>query len=232
MPTPSDETILDWLAQRARQMPDDVFCTYRGEEFHCADLERQVLQMAARLAAEGIRGGDRVALMAATDPLHVVALLALARLGAVRVPVNIHLCGAPLTHLLAQLRPLWLVADPEHREVLEAAGPLPRLLWRQTLSATVAVTATFRLLYGLAVLRSPFASPKANAICERVVGTMRRECLDWMIPLSKLMVDSLPARGLLQGVQDYVGLIVRTSAKHEAIGHAQDIVRVVRVDSA
>jgi transposase InsO family protein len=38
---------------------------------------------------------------------------------------------------------------------------------------------------GLAVLRSPFASPKANAICERVIGTIRRECLDWMIPMSE-----------------------------------------------
>ena len=38
---------------------------------------------------------------------------------------------------------------------------------------------------GLAVLRSPFASPKANSICERVIGTIRRECLDWMIPMSE-----------------------------------------------
>ena len=34
-------------------------------------------------------------------------------------------------------------------------------------------------------MRSPLASPKANSICERVIGTIRRECLDWMIPLSK-----------------------------------------------
>jgi len=31
---------------------------------------------------------------------------------------------------------------------------------------------------GLEVLLSPFASPKANAICERVIRTIRRECLD------------------------------------------------------
>ena len=37
----------------------------------------------------------------------------------------------------------------------------------------------------IGVLRSPVASPKANAICERVIGTIRRECLDWMIPLSE-----------------------------------------------
>jgi putative transposase len=38
---------------------------------------------------------------------------------------------------------------------------------------------------GLEVLRSPVASPKANSICERVIGTIRRECLDWVIPMSE-----------------------------------------------
>lgn len=37
---------------------------------------------------------------------------------------------------------------------------------------------------GVAVLKSPPHSPTANAICERVIGTIRRECLDWLIPLS------------------------------------------------
>jgi hypothetical protein len=32
---------------------------------------------------------------------------------------------------------------------------------------------------GLKVLRTPFRSPMANSICERVIGTIRRECLDW-----------------------------------------------------
>ena len=38
---------------------------------------------------------------------------------------------------------------------------------------------------GLRVLKSPPRSPKANSICERVIGTIRRECLDWVIPLSE-----------------------------------------------
>ena len=38
---------------------------------------------------------------------------------------------------------------------------------------------------GLEVLKSPVASPKANAICERVIGTIRRECMDWLIPISE-----------------------------------------------
>jgi len=38
---------------------------------------------------------------------------------------------------------------------------------------------------GVEVLRSPVASPQANAICERVIGTARRECRDWLIPMSE-----------------------------------------------
>ena len=38
---------------------------------------------------------------------------------------------------------------------------------------------------GMTVLKSPPHSPKANAICERVIGTIRRECLDWLIPVSE-----------------------------------------------
>lgn len=41
------------------------------------------------------------------------------------------------------------------------------------------------------VLRSPIASPKANSICERVIGTIRRECLDWMIPMSEAHLRSI-----------------------------------------
>jgi len=43
---------------------------------------------------------------------------------------------------------------------------------------------------GLRVLKSPPRSPTANAICERVIGTIRRECLDWLIPLSEVHLTS------------------------------------------
>ena len=46
---------------------------------------------------------------------------------------------------------------------------------------------------GLWVLRSPIASPKANSICERVIGTIRRECLDWMIPVSEAHLRTMLA---------------------------------------
>jgi transposase InsO family protein len=44
---------------------------------------------------------------------------------------------------------------------------------------------------GVEVLRSPISSPKANAICERLIGTIRRECLDWMIPMTEAHLRSI-----------------------------------------
>jgi putative transposase len=44
---------------------------------------------------------------------------------------------------------------------------------------------------GLRVLRSPPHSPMANAVCERLIGTIRRECLDWLIPLSESHLRSI-----------------------------------------
>jgi putative transposase len=37
----------------------------------------------------------------------------------------------------------------------------------------------------LRVLKIPVRSPQANALCERLLGTLRRECLDFMIPLTE-----------------------------------------------
>lgn len=39
--------------------------------------------------------------------------------------------------------------------------------------------------FGLQVLKTPPQSPQANALCERLLGTLRRECLDWLIPLTE-----------------------------------------------
>jgi len=37
---------------------------------------------------------------------------------------------------------------------------------------------------GLRVLKTPVRTPVAHTICERVIGTLRRECLDFVIPLN------------------------------------------------
>jgi hypothetical protein len=43
---------------------------------------------------------------------------------------------------------------------------------------------------GLAVL-VPVRTPQANAFCERLIGTIRRKCLDFVIPLNERHVRRL-----------------------------------------
>ena len=38
---------------------------------------------------------------------------------------------------------------------------------------------------GVWVIRTPVRAPQADSICERFGGTLRRECLDFLIPLNE-----------------------------------------------
>ena len=39
--------------------------------------------------------------------------------------------------------------------------------------------------FGVRPIRTPVRAPMANAYCERLIGTIRRECLDYLIPLNQ-----------------------------------------------
>ena len=44
---------------------------------------------------------------------------------------------------------------------------------------------------GLTVLKTPVRCPQANAFCERLIGTIRRECLDWLVVLNERHLRSV-----------------------------------------
>jgi putative transposase len=44
---------------------------------------------------------------------------------------------------------------------------------------------------GLKILKTPPHNPQANAICERLIGTLRRECLDFLIPFTEQHLQRL-----------------------------------------
>ena len=54
---------------------------------------------------------------------------------------------------------------------------------------------------GLRVLKTPPQSPQANALCERLLGTLRRECVDYLIPISANHLGHV----LMQWVPHYNG---------------------------
>jgi transposase InsO family protein len=44
---------------------------------------------------------------------------------------------------------------------------------------------------GLRVIRTPVRAPRANAICERWIGSLRRECLDWILFLGRRQLNGV-----------------------------------------
>lgn len=48
---------------------------------------------------------------------------------------------------------------------------------------------------GVRILRTPVQAPKANAFCERLLGSLRRECLDYLIPFGEEHCAESFARG-------------------------------------
>jgi len=45
--------------------------------------------------------------------------------------------------------------------------------------------------FGVRALKTPVRTPQANAFCERLVGTIRRECFDFLIPINERHVRIL-----------------------------------------
>ncbi|MGH8746761.1 MAG: AMP-binding protein, partial [Burkholderiales bacterium] len=76
------------LASRARDDAMRSVLWYEGRQTSYADFARRVEAAARALAGRGIGAGDRVGAMAGNSADYVVLLFALARLGAILVPVN------------------------------------------------------------------------------------------------------------------------------------------------
>ena len=57
-------------------------------------------------------------------------------------------------------------------------------------------TASFDAVFaaeGTRIIKSPIRAPRANAICERVIGTLRRECLDRTLILGRRHLETVLA---------------------------------------
>ncbi|MFC4276127.1 AMP-binding protein [Achromobacter aloeverae] len=126
-----DETLAELLARRAAEDPDGVYCYFKDDVLTLGALNARVNQLANLLWRDGLRPGDRVGLMLPSHPDHIVAIFALAKLGLVRVPINVHLKGASLQHLFDHLAPRALIADAEYADALAPElSKLERVLWR------------------------------------------------------------------------------------------------------
>jgi acyl-CoA synthetase (AMP-forming)/AMP-acid ligase II len=93
------------------QLPGNIALVFEGERIDYAEFARRVDAVVAQFAARGIRQGDRVALLLGNQPAFAYALLAVARLGAIAVPMNIRQRAPEIAYMLSHCSAAALVFD-------------------------------------------------------------------------------------------------------------------------
>ncbi|TDC92274.1 AMP-binding protein [Actinomadura sp. 7K507] len=97
--------------------PDQEALVFEDRRYTFAELERCVDRTAHALSQAGIRRGDRAALLAGTSDHYVIAMFALAKLGAIAVPLNVRWAADEIAYALDDVTPALLLIDAEHSEL-------------------------------------------------------------------------------------------------------------------
>jgi O-succinylbenzoic acid--CoA ligase len=112
----------DWLAAAAEKTPDELalLCDFDQQTKHVSFsyLNQTAAHYAARLALAGVQASDRIGTLLTSGFLNAALIHAVARLGAVLVPLNTRLTPNELQYEAALANCQYVICDPEN----EASG--------------------------------------------------------------------------------------------------------------
>src|SRR5271157_1352215 len=118
------QTLADLLHRSAKRFPDKTAIICGDTAWSYAEFATLCDRLAAGLAARGIGKGARVAILARNSHAFAALRFALARLGAVLVPINFMLKPEEAAFILKHAGAEMLATDSGLAEVARAAGAL------------------------------------------------------------------------------------------------------------
>jgi fatty-acyl-CoA synthase len=122
VPTPPS-TLADVFAHHAASRPDAVALHFEGAGLTYGAMAARCERLAAQLwHGWGVRSGDRVAWLGANHPGQLLLLFALARIGAILLPLNFRLAPAEWDALMADCAPAHLVHDAAWAQAARELG--------------------------------------------------------------------------------------------------------------
>jgi long-chain acyl-CoA synthetase len=116
-----NRTLLDYLADAARESPDAVALWFKGRTLSWRELEFEADACAAAFEAIGIGRGDRVALLLPNCPQFLIAEYGAWKVGAVACPLNPIYTQDEIAARLTKLRPRVVVTLSAFYERVHAA---------------------------------------------------------------------------------------------------------------
>ncbi len=118
------QTIGDLLRRSAAREPAKTALVFADRRWTFAELDGAVNRTANALDARGVTRGDRIAVLAHNCDSFVIVYFALARLGAVSVPINFMLGAAEVGYVLGHCGARGMVVEDALVPVAEAAAEL------------------------------------------------------------------------------------------------------------
>ncbi len=115
------QRLADLLHRSAQRVPNKLALVYGQERLSFAALDDKVNRCANALAAKGVTQGDHIALLSHNNLGFVVTRFALARLGAVMVPINFMLNASEVAYILGNGEVRGIIAEDALTTVADAA---------------------------------------------------------------------------------------------------------------
>jgi transposase InsO family protein len=181
------DTLLGWHRRLVRRR-----WTYGGRRPGRPSVSEEIRELVLRLARRSTqlaripacpRGIDhRVRLLHCRDALARTALRALLHRVRQSACASRRLHGKPGRALGTQQAPQLAWSLPERPR------PIRLLIHDRDSKFSRAFDDVFKG-EGAEIIRTPFRAPKANAFAERWVGTVRRDCLDWLLIVSRRQLE-------------------------------------------
>ncbi len=123
----------DLLADAARRLPDQEALVDADERLTWREVTRRVAAIGGGLLERGVRPGDRVALLIGNCNAFVLSLFAIARIGAVAVPLGTRQQRPEIVFALENCGAKLLISDAGFADRVPSRSEAPRLACRVTL---------------------------------------------------------------------------------------------------
>ncbi|MFD2630194.1 fatty acyl-CoA synthetase [Oceanobacillus kapialis] len=146
-------TLGDLLERTKERMPDKNAIAYKGEWINYGKLDNLVNQTAHAFHKAGVKIGDRIVIMSKNSQDFVVAMFALARVGAVMIPINYMLSKDDVAYILHHAEVNGLIASEEYASLLDDAAEELKIQVRYLMDVAANEESTFEAWTPLSLAR-------------------------------------------------------------------------------
>src|SRR5690625_1307187 len=92
--------LANFILEQIEKTPNKVYLKFADEQITYDQLKKRMIQMAHGLSNEGIKKDDKVCAMLDNSPEYIDLWFGLSLIGGILVPINTHLKGEGLKHII------------------------------------------------------------------------------------------------------------------------------------